>query len=65
MELIRKRKNRSPYVADLVARIQEAVRQVYGDASKLRFLSYGKDLLDADRARIKQDPDGVIWLNGE
>ena len=60
---IRNRKAWSGYVADLVGKVQRAVHNVYGDANKLRFLLYGKDLQDADRARIEQDPAGVIWLS--
>jgi DNA repair photolyase len=58
---IRQRARWSSYVAELVSRVQEAVRK-HSDISKLRFLLYPSALLAEDKARIQRDDAGVIWL---
>ena len=58
---IRHRVNRSPYVVRLVQNVQRAMRK-QRMIGKLRFLLYGGDLLEQDRAAIKKDGEGVIWL---
>jgi len=58
---IRHRTHWSRYVAKLVSRTQQAVRE-HSDISRLRFLLYPSRLLPKDRARIEQDDAGVIWL---
>lgn len=51
----------SPYVAALIANIQEAMRK-HMTTNKLRFLLYPTDLRNEDLAKIKRDNAGVIWL---
>ncbi len=58
---IRKRRNWSRYVVDLIANVQQSVRQHF-DIAKLRFLLYPSRLLPEDEARIRKDDAGVIWL---
>jgi DNA repair photolyase len=58
---IRQRACWSRYVAELVARTQQAVRK-HSDISKLRFLLYPSGLLPKDKTRIKEDDLGVVWL---
>jgi DNA repair photolyase len=58
---IRKRKNWSHYVVNLVKNVQQAVRK-HSDIEKLRFLLYPSGLTPEDKALIKKDGAGVIWL---
>jgi len=58
---VRQKANWSSYVTALIARVQNAVRE-HSDITKLRFLLYPSGLLPEDRARIKQDDAGVVWL---
>jgi DNA repair photolyase len=58
---IRQKANWSHYVAELIRKVQHAVREHY-DIAKLRFLLYPSGLLPEDRERIKQDDAGVVWL---
>ncbi len=58
---IRKRKNWSPYAADLIEKLQKAIKR-YGMDGKLRHLLYPKNLTDADRNRIRKNDADVIWL---
>jgi hypothetical protein len=58
---IRNRANWSNYVTELIANVQQVVRE-RSDISKLRFLLYPSELLPEDRARIEQDDAGVVWL---
>ncbi|MDD1677547.1 MAG: hypothetical protein LUQ40_07425 [Methanomicrobiales archaeon] len=58
---IRRRANWSSYVAELISRVQPAMRR-YSDISKLRLLLYPSGLLPQDRERIKHDSAGVVWL---
>jgi DNA repair photolyase len=58
---IRHRTHWSSYVAELVSKVQRAVRR-HSDISKLRFLLYPSGLLPEDKARIKGDDAGVVWL---
>jgi hypothetical protein len=51
----------SRYVAELVSKVQLAIRE-YSDISKLRFLLYPSGLLPEDKARIQHDDAGVVWL---
>ena len=61
IEAIRQRKHWSPYVVGLVRNVQAAVRE-RGMLNKLRFLLYPTGLTAGDRAAIKSDAAGVIWL---
>ena len=58
---IRQRTRWSNYVAELVSKVQRAVR-THSDVSKLRFLLYPSGLLPKDKARIERDDAGVVWL---
>ena len=58
---IRKRKNWSKYVVNLVKNVQQSVRK-YSDISKLRFLLYPSGLTPEDKVEIQKDDAGVIWL---
>ena len=58
---IRKRKNWSHYVVNLVKNVQQSVRK-HSDISKLRFLLYPSGLTPEDKAQIQKDDAGVIWL---
>jgi len=59
---IRHRAYWSRYVAELVSKVQQAVRK-QSDIAKLRFLLYPSGLLPEDTARIQQgDNAGVVWL---
>jgi len=58
---IRKRPHWSEYVANLVRTVQSSVRRL-SDIRNLRFLLYPSGLLEADRRRIEQDDEGVVWL---
>ena len=60
-EKIRIRKNWSRYVVNLVKNVQKSV-QKYSDISKLRFLLYPSGLTSEDKAQIRKDDAGVIWL---
>jgi len=64
IQLIRQRANWSHYVADLIRKVQQAVRE-HSDIAKLRFLLYPSGLLPEDRERIKQDDAGVVWLSDQ
>ena len=61
IEKIRKRKHWSRYTAQLVTNVQQSVR-ARCDISKLRFLLYPSRLLPKDKARIRKDDAGVVWL---
>jgi DNA repair photolyase len=63
-ESIRNRKNWSRYVVHLVKNVQQSVRKSSG-ISKLRFLLYPANLTPQDKAEIKKDDAGVIWLGKE
>ena len=58
---IRQRAHWSNYVAQLVSTVQQAVRK-HSESPDLRFLLYPSGLLPEDKARIKQDDAGVVWL---
>jgi len=58
---VRKKKNWSPYAADLVEKLQGSIER-YGMDGKLRYLLYPKNLTDADRNRIRKNDAGVVWL---
>ena len=58
---IRRTENWSVYVADLIHRLQVALRN-HNIIDKLQFLLYPAKLLPADRTRIEADAAGVIWL---
>ncbi len=61
---IRKRRNWSRYVVDLIANVQRGMPQ-HSDISKLRFLLYPSRLLREHVDLIRQDDAGVIWLGKE
>jgi DNA repair photolyase len=61
MAAIRQRPHWSQYVAELVSRTQQAVRE-HSDISKLRFLLYPWGLRPEDKATIQRDDAGVVWL---
>ena len=61
---IRKRANWSRHVVDLIRRVQHPVRK-HSDIAKLRFLLYRSGLQPEDRAKIKRDDAGVVWLGHE
>ena len=61
IERIRQEVNWSPYSADLVANVQEAMRK-HEMIDKLRLLLYPLDLTDEDKKRVREDDQGVIWL---
>jgi len=52
----------SQYAADLGENVHKAMTQVYGDASKLRYLLYGEKVTAADRAQLQALGDSVKWL---
>lgn len=58
---IRRAENWSVYVADLIRNLQTALRS-HNMINKLRFLLYPTKLQPADKARIKADDAGVVWL---
>ena len=58
---IRHRNGWSRYVAKLLANVQQSVRRHF-DTEKLRFLLYPSCLLAEDKARIREDDQGVMWL---
>jgi len=58
---IRNEANWSSYVAELIANVQRAMRR-HSDISMLRLLLYPSGLRPEDRAKIKQDDAGVVWL---
>jgi DNA repair photolyase len=58
---IRHRALWSQYVAELVSKVQQAVRK-QSDISKLRLLLYRSGLLPQNRAEIQRDDAGVVWL---
>jgi len=61
VEGIRKKEGWSQYVTHLVSNVQRSVRRL-SDISRLRFLLYPSRLTEADKARIREDHAGVIWL---
>lgn len=61
IESIRKRKNWSRYVLQLIHNVQKAVRK-HSDINKLRFLLYPSNLLPEHKIEIQKDDAGVIWL---
>jgi len=58
---IRRRANWSHYVAELIGKVQRAIRE-HSEISKLRLLLYPVGLLPQDRSKIEADDAGVIWL---
>lgn len=62
IERIRTGTNWSTYAADLGEKAQRAVKAVYGDDSRLRYLLYKKNLTPADEARMKALGGCVKWL---
>jgi len=58
---IRKRRDWSRYVVDLIANVQQSVRRHF-DIAKLRFLLYPSRLLPEHVEQIRQVDAGVIWL---
>ncbi len=61
VKAIRKKKNWSPYTANLLATVQDALKKRRA-LERLRFLLYPSRLSDADLASIGQADDGVKWL---
>jgi DNA repair photolyase len=58
---IRNKKVWSAYATQLVRDVQTVMRK-HGMIDKLRFLLYTQNLQDEDKARIREDDAGVIWL---
>jgi hypothetical protein len=58
---VRTRRNWSQYVVELIADLQQVMRK-RGMIDKLRFLLYSSGLTDQDKAIIRKDDEGVIWL---
>ena len=58
---IRHRADWSNYVAELLSKVQRAMKE-YSDISKLRFLLYPSGLRPEDRAKIERNDTGVVWL---
>jgi DNA repair photolyase len=58
---VRTRRNWSQYVVELIADLQHAMRK-RGMIDKLRFLLYSSGLTEQDKAIIRKDDEGVIWL---
>jgi len=58
---IRTKRNWSQYTVKLIADMQHAMREL-GMIDKLRFLLYPSGLTDQDKAIIRNDDEGVIWL---
>jgi len=58
---VRTRRNWSQYVVKLLADLQRAMRD-RGMIEKLRFLLYSSRLTEQDKAIIRKDDEGVIWL---
>ena len=58
---VRTQRNWSQYVVKLIANIQKATREL-GMIDKLRFLLYPAKLTEQDKAIIRKDDEGVIWL---
>jgi DNA repair photolyase len=61
VEAVRNQKNWSEYTFQLIRNLQCSVRK-YSDISKLRFLLYPSGLLAEHTKQIKNDDEGVIWL---
>ena len=61
IENIRKQKEWSRYVVELLANTQSSVRRHF-DITKLRFLLYPSRLLPRDLMEIREDDAGVVWL---
>lgn len=61
VKAIRRKVNRSPYVANLIGNIQRSMRRHMG-IDKLRFLLYPSNLTEGDEARIRKADAGVVWL---
>lgn len=51
----------SRYVTQLLANVQQSVRRHF-DTEKVRFLLYPSRLLPEDKARVREDDEGVVWL---
>ena len=58
---VRTRQNWSQYVVELIADLQQVMRK-RGMIDKLRFLLYSSGLTEQDKAIIRKDDEGVIWL---
>ena len=58
---IRKKREWSRYVVDLIKAVQRCVR-TKTDVAKLRVLLYPSKLMSEDADRIRNDDAGVIWL---
>lgn len=61
VEVIRKKTAWSPYVVELIQKVQYSVRK-YSEISKLRFLQYPKDIMAQHMTQIQKDDEGVVWL---
>ncbi len=62
IDQIRHMQHRSPYMANLIANVQQSVRR-HGDIKDLRFLLYSKGMAPADLTRVRRDKAGIIWLS--
>lgn len=58
---IRHRDHHSRYIVELIAAVQNTVREVC-EIGRLRFLLYSSGLTPEDAARIRRDDAGVVWL---
>lgn len=58
---VRTKRNWSQYTVKLIADLQHAMRK-RGMIDKLRFLLYPSGLTEQDKAIIRKDDEGVIWL---
>jgi DNA repair photolyase len=61
---IRNKKVWSAYATQLVRDVQSSMRK-HGMIDKLQILLYPKNLQEADKARIREDDAGVIWLDSD
>jgi DNA repair photolyase len=58
---VRTKRSWSQYTVKLIADLQHAMRK-RGMIDKLRFLLYSSGLTEQDKAIIRKDDEGVIWL---